>query len=95
MVRAGTRAGCSDGNSLSARIGRHRRANAHLRASEEHGLGHRRGVEVGVDVRQVAQRVLERASNLAKAHGLKYVCETREGRAAEEIIKAAGQLSVT
>jgi nucleotide-binding universal stress UspA family protein len=47
--------------------------------------------EVGVDARQVAQRVLERASNLAKAHGLKYVCETREGRAAEEILKAAGQ----
>ena len=47
--------------------------------------------EVGVDARQVAQRVLDRASNLAKAHGLKYVCETREGRPPEEIIKAAEQ----
>lgn len=46
-------------------------------------------LEVGSDVRQLVQRVLERASDLAKAHGLKYVCETREGRPAEEIIKAA------
>jgi nucleotide-binding universal stress UspA family protein len=48
-------------------------------------------LEVGADVRQVAQRVLERASDLAKAHGLKYVCETRAGRPAEEIIKAADE----
>ncbi len=46
-------------------------------------------LEVGTDVRQVAQRVLEQASDLAKAHGLTYVCETRSGRPAEEIIKAA------
>jgi nucleotide-binding universal stress UspA family protein len=45
--------------------------------------------EVGADVRQIVQRVLERASALANAHGLKYICETREGRPADEIIKAA------
>jgi nucleotide-binding universal stress UspA family protein len=28
---------------------------------------------------------------LAEAHGVKYVCEMREGRPAEEIIKAAEQ----
>jgi nucleotide-binding universal stress UspA family protein len=45
--------------------------------------------EIGTDVRQRVQHVLERASELAKAHGLKYICETREGRPADEIIKAA------
>jgi nucleotide-binding universal stress UspA family protein len=47
--------------------------------------------EVAEDVRQLAQRVLEQASILAEAHGLKYVCEMRQGRPAEEIIKAAEQ----
>jgi nucleotide-binding universal stress UspA family protein len=47
--------------------------------------------EVGADVRQLVQRVLEHASDLAKANGLKYVCEMRQGRPAEEIIKAAEQ----
>jgi nucleotide-binding universal stress UspA family protein len=48
-------------------------------------------LEVGVDVRQFTQRVLEHASALAQVHGLKYVCEMREGRPPEEIIKAAEQ----
>jgi nucleotide-binding universal stress UspA family protein len=48
-------------------------------------------LEVGSEVRQLAERVLERASNLAKQSGLKYVCEMRQGRPAEEIIKAAEQ----
>jgi len=47
--------------------------------------------EVGADVRQIAQRVLEQASDLAEANGLKYVCKMRQGRPAEEIIKAAEQ----
>jgi nucleotide-binding universal stress UspA family protein len=46
---------------------------------------------LGEDVKQVAQRVLEEASALAKAYGLRYICEMREGRPAEEIIKAAEQ----
>jgi nucleotide-binding universal stress UspA family protein len=47
--------------------------------------------EVADDVRQLAQHVLAQASMLAEAHGVKYVCEMREGRPAEEIIKAAEQ----
>ena len=47
--------------------------------------------EVGDDVRRIAERVLEEASTLAKANGVKYVCEIRQGRPAEEIIKAAEQ----
>jgi nucleotide-binding universal stress UspA family protein len=43
------------------------------------------------DVRQLAERVLEEASAFAKAHGVTYICELREGRPAEEIIKAAQQ----
>jgi nucleotide-binding universal stress UspA family protein len=41
------------------------------------------------DVRQLAQRVLDRASAVAQAHGLKHVCELREGRPVDEILKAA------
>jgi nucleotide-binding universal stress UspA family protein len=47
--------------------------------------------EVSVEVRQGAERVLERATYLAKANALRYVCEMRQGRPAEEIIKAAEQ----
>lgn len=47
--------------------------------------------EVGTDVRQVAQRILDQASDMAAAHGLKCVCEMRQGRPAEEILKAAEQ----
>jgi nucleotide-binding universal stress UspA family protein len=47
--------------------------------------------EVGADVRRFAQRVLEQVSTLAKANGLKCVCEMRQGRPAEEIIKAVEQ----
>jgi nucleotide-binding universal stress UspA family protein len=47
--------------------------------------------EVGTDVRQLTQRVLEKAATLAKANELNYVCEMRQGRPAEEIIKAAEQ----
>ena len=47
--------------------------------------------EVEEGVKQQAQRVLDEAAALAQAQGLRYVCELREGRPAEEIIKAAGQ----
>jgi nucleotide-binding universal stress UspA family protein len=42
--------------------------------------------EVGTDVRQFSQRVLEQVSTLAKANGLKCVCEMRQGRPAEDLI---------
>ena len=41
--------------------------------------------------RQFMQSVLDKASALAKAHGIKHTCELREGRAVEEILKAAEQ----
>jgi nucleotide-binding universal stress UspA family protein len=53
------------------------------------GIAHASGVEE--DVRRLARRVLDEASALAKANDLKYVCELREGRPAEEIIRAAEQ----
>jgi nucleotide-binding universal stress UspA family protein len=53
------------------------------------GIAHASGVEE--DVRQLARRVLDEASALANASGLKYICELREGRPAEEILKAAAQ----
>jgi nucleotide-binding universal stress UspA family protein len=52
------------------------------------------GVATTADVeesaRQRAQRVLDGASRLAQAHGIKHVCELREGRAVEQILAAAG-----
>jgi nucleotide-binding universal stress UspA family protein len=53
------------------------------------GIAH--ASKVGEDIRQLARRVLDEASGLAKANGLKYICEMREGRPAEEILKAAEQ----
>jgi nucleotide-binding universal stress UspA family protein len=47
--------------------------------------------EVNEDARQLTRRVLDEASKLAKANGVRYVCEMRQGRPAEEIIKAAEQ----
>jgi nucleotide-binding universal stress UspA family protein len=47
--------------------------------------------EVEEDVKRLAQRVLDGASALAKANGVKSFGELREGRPAEEIIKAAEQ----
>ena len=47
--------------------------------------------QVGDDVRRIAERVLEEAAAFADANGVKYVCELRQGRPAEEIIKAAEQ----
>ena len=41
--------------------------------------------------RQFMQGVLDNASALAKAHGIKHTCELREGPAVEEILKAAEQ----
>lgn len=41
--------------------------------------------------RQFMQGVLDNASALAKAHGIKHSCELREGPAVEEILKAADQ----
>jgi nucleotide-binding universal stress UspA family protein len=41
--------------------------------------------------RQFMQSVLDKAAALAQAHGIKYTCELREGRAVEEILKAAEQ----
>jgi nucleotide-binding universal stress UspA family protein len=53
------------------------------------GIAAAPGVEE--DVKQLAQRVLDGAAALAQANGLRYVCEMRQGRPAEEIIKAAEQ----
>ncbi|MGH8064846.1 MAG: universal stress protein [Candidatus Entotheonellia bacterium] len=47
--------------------------------------------KVEEDVKQLVQRVLDRAAALAQANGLRYICEMRQGRPAEEIIKAAEQ----
>lgn len=47
--------------------------------------------EVGTDVRRVAQRVLDQASAMATANGFGCVCEMRQGRPAEEILKAVEQ----
>jgi Spx/MgsR family transcriptional regulator len=47
--------------------------------------------QVGDDVRRIAERVLEEASDFVNANGVKHVCEIRQGRPAEEIIKAAEQ----
>src|SRR5688572_20584934 len=41
--------------------------------------------------RQFMQSVLDKASALANAHGIKHTCELREGPAVEEILKAAEQ----
>jgi nucleotide-binding universal stress UspA family protein len=41
--------------------------------------------------RQFMQGVLDKASALAKVHGIKHTCELREGPAVEEILKAAEQ----
>jgi nucleotide-binding universal stress UspA family protein len=47
--------------------------------------------EVEADVKHLVERVLREASALAEANALKYICEIRHGRPAEEIIKAAEQ----
>jgi nucleotide-binding universal stress UspA family protein len=47
--------------------------------------------EVDEDARQFAECVLDAASKLTNANRVKCVCELREGRPAEEIIKAAEQ----
>jgi nucleotide-binding universal stress UspA family protein len=47
--------------------------------------------KVEEDVKQLAQRVLDEAATLAQANGLRCICEIRQGRPAEEIIKAAEQ----
>jgi nucleotide-binding universal stress UspA family protein len=41
--------------------------------------------------RQFMQSILDKAAALSKAHGIKHTCELREGRAVEEILKAAEQ----
>jgi len=46
---------------------------------------------VSEEVKQLAQRVLDEAAALATAYGLTHICEMRQGRPAEEIIKAAEQ----
>lgn len=53
------------------------------------GIATAAGVED--DLRQLEQRVLDEASAFATANGVQYICEMREGRPAEEIIKAAEQ----
>jgi nucleotide-binding universal stress UspA family protein len=50
------------------------------------GVAH--SLRVEEDVRQLAQRVLQKASTHAKAQGVTHVCELRQGRPAEEILKA-------
>lgn len=47
--------------------------------------------EVADDVKHLVERVLREASALAEANALKYICEIRHGRPAEEILKAAEQ----
>jgi len=47
--------------------------------------------EVEEGVKLLVQRVLREASALAEANALQYICEIRQGRPAEEIIKAAEQ----
>ena len=51
------------------------------------GIAPSSGVEE--EVRELAQRVLEKASALAQSHGLTHVCELREGRPVDEILNAA------
>lgn len=51
------------------------------------GVGATPGVEE--ETRQRAQRVLDEAATLAKAQGIRCTCELREGRAVDEILKAA------
>jgi nucleotide-binding universal stress UspA family protein len=41
------------------------------------------------EVRQLAHKALDGASTLARAAGVKHICELREGRAPEEILKTA------
>lgn len=47
--------------------------------------------QVDEDLRKLTERVLEEASALAQVHGIRHVCEIRQGRPAEEILKAAEQ----
>src|SRR5919197_479339 len=47
--------------------------------------------QVEDNVRQLSQHVLDEASAFATANGLRHVCEMRQGRPAEEILKAAEQ----
>ena len=41
------------------------------------------------EIKTMAERILEKARSLAAANGLTCVCEMREGRATDEILKAA------
>ena len=41
--------------------------------------------------REFMKSVLDKASAMAKAHGIRHACELREGPAVEEILKAAEQ----
>jgi nucleotide-binding universal stress UspA family protein len=50
------------------------------------GVAH--SLEVEEDVRQLVERVLQKASAFAKAQGVTPICELRRGRPAEEILKA-------
>jgi len=47
--------------------------------------------EVEDGVEHLVRRVLREASALAEANALKYICEIRHGRPAEEIVKAVEQ----
>jgi len=51
------------------------------------GLATTSAVEEGVQI--LAQRVLDQAAMAAEAAGIRYRCELREGRAVDEILKAA------
>lgn len=51
------------------------------------GLATSAAVEVGAQ--QLAQRVLDQAGAAAEAAGIRYRCELHEGRAVDEILKAA------
>jgi nucleotide-binding universal stress UspA family protein len=45
--------------------------------------------DVEEEITSLAERSLEKARALAEANGLTYVCEMREGRPSDEILKAA------
>jgi nucleotide-binding universal stress UspA family protein len=42
-------------------------------------------------IKALAERALEKARTLAAANGLTYICELRQGRAPDEILKAAAE----
>jgi nucleotide-binding universal stress UspA family protein len=90
VISARARVGRAPGASRWSGARRGGRPHARLRARKARRLG---GIalsaEVGQDIKALAEHVPEKARSLAEANGLTYVREMREGRAADEILKAA------